>query len=250
LANRGNWTAQLPVGGRAVVTLGEITGVDGLLAHPMGRLQFVQHVAPLGLDLDKFGNSRITGANRFDIAEIVIAGQAVTSPSLVSESFARSQFVEMSEEQKLTSPSFERFTAGFEVGAVDYSLPEGGEVSADLSYETHMLHRPVDFRLATLIRVTSMSRVAISMSEMRANSAMGAVARSAPARERRLASRPRAGVTVTDAKLAAVDATHMSPVADLVGVAARSSAAATQVIQEIEVDVKLIEASELEGAVT
>jgi hypothetical protein len=88
------------------------------------------------------------------------------------------------------------------------------------------------------------------MSEMRAISAMGAVARSAPARERRLASRPRAGVTVTDAKLAAVDATHMSPVADLVGVAARSSAAATQVIQEIEVDVKLIEAFELEGAVT
>lgn len=249
LSNRGNWTAQLPVGGRAVVTLGQITGIPGLLAHPMGRLQFVQHVAPLGLNLDKFGNSRITGANRFDIEKIDIGGQTVTSPSLLSESFARSQFVVMTEEQKLTAPSFERLTAGFEVGSADYSLPDGGEVPADLSYETHMLHRPVDFRLATLVRLTSMTQVAIPMSEMRAHAAMGAVARSAPARERRLASRPRAGLTVTDATLAAVDATHLSPVADLVGDAARSSAAATQAIHEIDGHVRLVEAFELEGAV-
>jgi hypothetical protein len=151
----------------------------------------------------------------------------------------------MTEEQKLTSPSFERFTAGFEVGSDAFALPAGGEVAADLSYETHVLHPPVDLRLATLVAVPTMQRAAMPMSELRTFAAMGAVARSDLARDRRLASRPRAGVAVTDAALAVVDATDLSPVADLAGDAVHSPAVAEQVVGTMSGELKLVEAFEV-----
>lgn len=245
LSNQGNWSAQLPVGGQGIVSIGEITGVDGLLAHPNGRLTFTQHVAPLGLRLEKYGNSRITGADRFDIERVDIGAEQISAPRLLTDSFARSQFVEMTEEQKLTAPSFERFTAGFEVGSDAFALPAGGEVAADLSYETHVLHPPVDLRLATVVEVATMQRAAMPMSELRTFAAMGAVARSDLARDRRLASRPRAGVVVTDAALAVVDATDLRPVAALAGDAVHSTAVAEQAVGTSTGQVKLVEAFEV-----
>ena len=42
-------------------------GRDGLLAHPLGSLIFIQRVAPLGLELQRFGAGRVEGATRFDV---------------------------------------------------------------------------------------------------------------------------------------------------------------------------------------
>ena len=46
----------------------------------------------------------------------------------------------MSEEEKLSTPSFERFTAGISVGSSTYSLP-AGQIKGKLEYETHYLER-------------------------------------------------------------------------------------------------------------
>ncbi|MEZ5217805.1 MAG: DUF6603 domain-containing protein [Ilumatobacteraceae bacterium] len=245
LSNEGNWAAQLPVGGQGIVSIGEISGVDGVLAHPLGRLTFTQHVAPLGLRLEKFGTSRVAGADRFDIEQVRIGGNAVAAPSFVSDSFARSQFVEMSEEQKLASPSFERFTAGFEVGSDAFTVPDA-EVAADLEYETHILRPPTSLRFGVLDRVTLLAS-SIAMDELRAHATIGAAARSAVARDRRLASYQRAGLEVTSPQLAAVDSTHLQPVAGLVGDARRSTASAAQAIGQMSGagSVLLVEAFEI-----
>src|SRR5690606_23635182 len=113
----------------------------------------------------------------------------------------------------------------------------------DLRYETHILHPPVDLRLALIVKLPVMNRDSVPMAEFRTHAAMGAVARSDLARERRLASRPRAGISVSEAPLAAVDATDLHRVADLAGTATHSTAAAAEAIGGLG-GVRLVEAFE------
>ena len=94
----------------------------------------VERVAPLGVTLQRFGNAR-TGPNRFDVAQVKIGSQTRPAPETVTESFTRAHFVDMSEEEKLSTPSFERFTAGISVGSSTYSLP-AGQIKGKLEYET------------------------------------------------------------------------------------------------------------------
>ena len=72
LLDKGNWRVQQPIGGEPLVTL-EISDVAGkVLAHPLGQLQVSQKVAPLGLELERFGNTRIEGPNKFEITSVTV----------------------------------------------------------------------------------------------------------------------------------------------------------------------------------
>jgi hypothetical protein len=246
LENPGNWSAQLPAGGQGMVTLGSITGADGLLAHPLGRLTAVERVAPLGLTLQKFGAGRVRGSNRFDITAVTIGAQTIPAPPTVTESFTRAQFVEMTEEEKLTAPSFERFSAGIAVGTEAYSVPTGadGQVRGDLSYETHYLDREPERDRTTLRRalVTSV----LDRDDLLVFARQGAAAQSLRSRTdaMRPATTPR--ITVTDAPLAAasvVDLTLDEPFAD---VARFATAVAEETLagRGLAGDVQLIDAFE------
>ena len=118
------------------------------------------------------------------------------------------------------------------------------EVAADLEYETHILRPPTSLRFGLLDRVTLLAS-SIGMDELRAHATIGAAARSAVAKDRRLASYQRAGLEVTDPQLSAVDATHLQPVAGLVGNARRSTASAAQAIDQMPGSVLLVEAFEI-----
>lgn len=138
LSDKGNWRAQLPQGGHSVVTLAMADGATGVLAHPLGQLQISQKVAPLGLELQRFGNTQVDGAAKFEVTQVSVAGQAIARPEAATDYFARAQFVDMSDEQKLSAPSFEKLASGVTVGSDDYlAAPE--VVAADLRYETAYL---------------------------------------------------------------------------------------------------------------
>jgi hypothetical protein len=241
LENTGNWTAQLPVDGQAVVSVGGITGVDGLLAHPLGRLQLVQRVAPLGLSLQRFGQAQVVGPNRFDITQVRVGSQVLGAPTTVKESFARSHFVDMTEEEKLSQPSFERFTAGISVGTDTYTVSPDQPVG-DLDYETHYLRRePRSGRyLLEIARIAGR----ISAGEVRLAATLGAVARSETHRADAMRPATRAAIVVTEAPLAAASTSDLTESVALTGDAAFATAAATQHIAA-EADVQLVEAFEL-----
>ncbi|MGP4090923.1 DUF6603 domain-containing protein [Streptomyces sp. KR55] len=246
LQNPGNWSAQLPAGGKGMVSLGPIAGVDGLLAHPLGSLTAIERVAPLGLTLEKFGNARLKGPNRLNIESVTIGTQTLTSPPTVTESFTRAHFVDMTEEQKLTAPSFERFTAGIAVGTEAYTVPTGelGEVKGDLRYETHYLDREPerDRNVLRLAKVTA----AITQEDLQVFARQGAAAQSL--RSRTEAMRPASPVviTVTEAPLAAASRSDLGRAMDFTGVARFATAVAEQTLadQGLARDVQLIEAFE------
>ncbi|MEZ5330378.1 MAG: DUF6603 domain-containing protein, partial [Verrucomicrobiales bacterium] len=122
--SQSNWAGQLPVGQRPMVTLrGKPEATTEVLLHPIGTLTVKQNVVPLDLDITKFGSTTPSGARRFSITSVTQGGRPQT-PIPVRDFFAPAQFVEMSDDEKLSSPSFESLPAGMSLGSSDFVFTE------------------------------------------------------------------------------------------------------------------------------
>ena len=131
LADPRAWTAQLPAGAD-VVTLRTLDAGTAILAHPLATLQVRQRVAPLDRTLDRFGSSVPSGAARFRITLATVGGVRTTLTPL-QDRFAAAQFTAMSDDQKLSAPSFEAMTSGAALGADGYAT--GAPVTVSVTYE-------------------------------------------------------------------------------------------------------------------
>ena len=133
-----NWSAQLPRGGDSFLTLADIKPGTDVLAHPLGSLVFQQKLVPFELRMAKASGSKIAGANEFFGGSLVLTQGGAPIPQIApastrSDFFAAAQFLELSQDDKLAKPSFESFTAGYEVGSDDFDL--GEIVEESLGYE-------------------------------------------------------------------------------------------------------------------
>lgn len=215
-----NWSAQLPAGGQALVTLGmiETDNLDEVLAHPLGQLAFTQRRVPLRLRVEKFGAAPVTAAVALDLRPTV-NGAPAAAVRFTQEQFAVSQFVHMTDEDRLSQPSFQPCDAGVAFGTADYLVPAATE--AGLEYETYYWTEPEHpwrrFRDATLVKGVGRETVgwmaglaAAGRSPLRDSERVNALA----ARE----------VTISPPQLKAVDRESMAPVAgvELAGLASVS----------------------------
>lgn len=127
-----------PVGGAALVSLAPADpGV--LLAHPLSQLTIAQKTLPLDVEIDRVGTRTLDeGKVSFTITDVKAGGVPVASKEPVTDHFARGQFMELSEQQKLEGRSFETFTSGVRVGTTAYEVGgTGTTVVAD--YEVDIL---------------------------------------------------------------------------------------------------------------
>lgn len=138
LADPANWETTAPVGGAALVALGSGSSDDPLAAHPAGRLAVRQNVLPLSVGVTHLGRTRIA-PDRFDVEAVTVNG-AVLAPAEVAEvraPFAAGEFVDLSSDERLSRPAFERFVAGFSAGGD--RVIAGPAVAGDLTYEEIVL---------------------------------------------------------------------------------------------------------------
>jgi hypothetical protein len=127
LGNSGSWTGQLPEGQRPMVTLRTNPGTPNeVLLHPLSTLTVKQSVVPLNLDISKFGQAAPTGARRFTIRSISPSGLDQTA-SPVTDFFAPAQFFEMSDDDKLSRPSFESMAAGVSIGSNQVAFTDNAD---------------------------------------------------------------------------------------------------------------------------
>lgn len=144
LSDPNQWSAALPTGGEMLVSLrGDARPAAGRVhAHPLGSLTGIQRVAPLNVDVDRIGGARPSGARRFAITEVEVAG--VSGPDVgtrpVREHFPTGQFLDLSGDQRLSLPSFERYEAGVEIGADGVDVP--AHLSSEVDVETIRIPRP------------------------------------------------------------------------------------------------------------
>jgi hypothetical protein len=117
LANPGNWVAHLPAGEKQLVTLrGQVGGPTDVLLHPLGTLTVKQTVVPLNLDISRFGQAVPAGERHFSISHVSLGDEEQTT-DIVKDFFAPAEFFEMSDDEKLSRPSFESMAAGVTFGS-------------------------------------------------------------------------------------------------------------------------------------
>lgn len=111
LRHPDSWTTQMPAGARPLVTLKARPGATDMLLHPLGMLQVKENVVPLNMDISRFGQAAPAGERRFTITSVTVGeDQLVGRP--VRDFFAPAQFLELTDDEKLSRPAFEPMDAG------------------------------------------------------------------------------------------------------------------------------------------
>ncbi len=147
LADPRNWSAQLPADGHMLVALREVRGGAGVvLAHPLGSLEVAQGIVPLNLSIDRYRGAA-TGGRRFTLAPLALGEQPAPPREPVQDWFAPAQFLDLTDTERLSRPSFERMDAGLRIGAhtLVFAGSEQGQeglmASVPIAYETTQLDR-------------------------------------------------------------------------------------------------------------
>jgi hypothetical protein len=129
-----SWSGQLPPGTDTLVTL-VVRNRGDVLVHPLGILTLRQHLLPLGLRITHIGQSRLTTPATFDVTEVTLAGQPPDVLGAVEDQFATAQFLDLTDEQKLSRPSFEPFKAGVQLGNATVGF-DAKPVETEVAYQT------------------------------------------------------------------------------------------------------------------
>ena len=116
---------------------------DRSVAPSARYLTVKQSVVPLDLDISRFGQAAPAGARRFTISSVSLGGQGQTTQP-VKEFFAPAQFFEMSDDEKLSRPSFEPMAAGVSMGSEEFAFTADAndwlEVEA-IEFETIIMNK-------------------------------------------------------------------------------------------------------------
>lgn len=135
----GNWAAELPAdAGRLAVLSPTPAGVGEVVVHPLGAVRVLQRVVPLERTIARFGAAPPQDFSRFSISEVIGAHR----DSVVYDSFAPAQFLEMTDADKLSAPGFERMPAGVGLRAPENASAFGSAASRPLRYETITIGGP------------------------------------------------------------------------------------------------------------
>jgi len=110
-----------------------------IILHPAGQLEVRQNVVPLEVSLSLFGNAPIAGHDLFKIEGITIENMSLpTTTESVDEFFARGQYEQLTSQQKISLPSFEKMKGGVRV-SFDNLRFDGSTESEDITYESIIL---------------------------------------------------------------------------------------------------------------
>ena len=138
LLQPASWSAALPERERLVALKEETT--QQIRIHPLSVLTIKQNVLPLGVRVTKYGNAPIVGgAREFRVAQVQVGNSTVNTKE-VRDHFAPGQFKDMSDDEKLSSPSFEMLEAGVSIGANEPQC--GTAVTMTAAFEEIIIPEP------------------------------------------------------------------------------------------------------------
>jgi hypothetical protein len=172
LAQPSNWSSVLPPAGRVVITAADAPAdaAGAILLDPAGDLRIAQRAAPLGQAITRFGGVPLGRTLQLSIDGLSVLGTAVSQPATATEEFAPAQFLDLPDADKLSLPSFNRFSAGVETsGAVDLgSGPRTRAVMTGLTYDTTVIDTQPAPKLVTHYVPSGKALLAMNDSAQRA----------------------------------------------------------------------------------
>jgi hypothetical protein len=142
-----NWAGSAPPAELNVVSLAASSTADRTPIDPLGSATLRQKVAPFNRKLEKFGEFKPIGHDRFDLGPsvgtvgVVVPGQTepvpVTELAVVPDDFAPGHFMQLSNAQKLSMPSYVPMDAGVSVAADRIAL--GSSDATTIAYVTKFI---------------------------------------------------------------------------------------------------------------
>jgi hypothetical protein len=144
-----NWSAALPDRTTQAVTLSTPRPDNQTLrVHPMGVLSVRENVVPLDLPITRYGNAAPSDGTCFSIGGIQVNGVDETKQAF-QDYFAAGQFLTLSDADKVSRPSFEKYDAGATIGSS--AVIAGSDSPRTVVYEERYIDEPSGFsRLARL----------------------------------------------------------------------------------------------------
>ena len=145
LENPESWSGARPAGTFRGATLAAGGAAStGSVLDPAGGITVRETVVPLHRRITRFGEARPPGgADRFDVTAVTVGGGAFV-PSAERDFFAPAHFEDLSDDEKLSRPSFERMDAGFTV-ARD-AVGHGAAIGAPFAYDTRIVDSAFESR--------------------------------------------------------------------------------------------------------
>ncbi|MGA7916729.1 MAG: DUF6603 domain-containing protein [Candidatus Acidiferrales bacterium] len=141
--NPQSWSAALPPATTVGVSLATQKPSDQTLCvHPMGTLQVKETVVPLDLPITRYGNATPSDGTEFSIQSVQINAQTETIQT-IQDYFAPGQFLNLSDADKLSKPSFEEMDAGVNIGSS--AILNGQDSPRTVVYQEFYIYDPADF---------------------------------------------------------------------------------------------------------
>jgi hypothetical protein len=134
LGDARSWSAALPDNTTQAATFSTPKPDDTTLrVHPIGTLTVKENVVPLDLQITRYGNAEPADGNLFSISDVHIDGSHEDNHP-IQDYFAAGQFLTLSDADKISSPSFEKYDAGVTIGSSE--IASGADSPRVVSYET------------------------------------------------------------------------------------------------------------------
>ncbi len=139
LSDVRNWSSELPANERPLVAFRAISTSNNVLrVHPLATLAVRERVVPLHMPITKFGSAPISGTNNFSVKAVRSDdGKDIAGVEDVQDSFALAQFVDMSDDEKLSLPAFSQESAGIRFTSNKFAYASG--LDTTISYNTLMV---------------------------------------------------------------------------------------------------------------
>ena len=131
------WTPRLPTGAETLARFSEDTTTP-LLVHPFGALEVKQLRVPLETEIDRVGSSPVT-SRRVHLADPKIGALDAAAVSHATDFFAPGHFINLTQDQQVSRPSFEEFPCGMKVAASRGAI-FGAAMSVTHAWETFYPH--------------------------------------------------------------------------------------------------------------
>jgi hypothetical protein len=176
LQDARNWTPEPPPAVFTVVSFANNTATNQLF-DPLGVAVVKQSVCPFNLKLQRFGSAKALGTPTFTFQSATFGDATnsipVSGATFKKEPFAKAQFVELTNAQKLSAPAFEPFDGAIRLPANDNKTRAGSLAGTDLTYQTKVLGAPAfeDHPLPVSHQVGMVLRSAVGLRGLRRTAA-------------------------------------------------------------------------------
>lgn len=137
------WSTALASNKNLLVSLrkfNDATEVDLLVLHPSGSLIVQQKLLPLKVKFDKIGNQKTSDVQKISIISANSNGEPLTVND-IDENFARAQYQNLSDAEKLSKPSFEKMPGGVSLSLGAATIKNGKLARKKVKYEITIIDK-------------------------------------------------------------------------------------------------------------